>query len=44
MNEEECKELMGRVLELDQIVHEQQLGITYRPPNLSAATGSSTFQ
>lgn len=35
MNEEECKDLANSVLEADRIVHEQQLGLKYRTPDVT---------
>jgi len=32
MNEEECKTLANRLVEADRIIHEQQLGLDFEPP------------
>jgi dynein regulatory complex protein 1 len=34
MNEEEAKALVQKVMEEDRIIHEQQLGLAWEPPNL----------
>lgn len=34
MNEEECKTLVEAIMEGDRIIHEQQLGLDWRPPDL----------
>lgn len=34
MNENQCKELAGSLLEADHIIHEQQLGLTWIPPDM----------
>jgi len=34
MNEEECKQLAGSIVEADRIIHEQQLGLPWSPPPL----------
>lgn len=33
MNENEAKDCLNKVLESDKLVHEQQLGIHWEPPN-----------
>ncbi|XP_076456963.1 dynein regulatory complex protein 1-like [Babylonia areolata] len=35
MNEEECKTLTGDIMSADRVIHEQQLGLTWKAPDLS---------
>lgn len=44
MNEGEAKELVSRVLEEDRIIHEQQLGLPWPPPDLSFLENTGPIQ
>ena len=43
MNEEQVKELVHNVMEEDRIIHEQQLGLPWQPPDLWVMWLSSHF-
>ena len=34
MNEEECKDLIEKIMNGDRVIHEQQLGLTWIQPDL----------
>ncbi|ESP00267.1 hypothetical protein LOTGIDRAFT_225997 [Lottia gigantea] len=35
MNEEECKEMLNSVLQCDEVIHQQQLGLNWETPDIS---------
>lgn len=44
MNEDEAKALVGRAVDLDRVIHEQVLGLTWSPPPLPFTDKSNPQQ